>query len=204
MILFLLSFFTFTYIYFGLFVFIQIFIWTIIFFLSNFLHGINPLSKEFIIIRIMSILVIIFILYYNSGNLTVAATTILPLSISKITYVDEINQSIYIGNGPRFEVFESFEIEETKDFLTRLEDDANYLINMEFIPDVTNHDEDAPQLILSKPFLINTNSSPTTITKFINERLNFRVDYFYLDDSIIQNTGTTPIVKFTFVKVTLF
>jgi hypothetical protein len=152
----------------------------------------------------MSILVIIFILYYNSGNLTVAATTILPLSISKITYVDEINQSIYIGNGPRFEVFESFEIEETKDFLTRLEDDANYLINMEFIPDVTNHDEDAPQLILSKPFLINTNSSPTTITKFINERLNFRVDYFYLDDSIIQNTGTTPIVKFTFVKVTLF
>jgi hypothetical protein len=54
---------------------------------------------------------------------------------------------------------------------------------MEFRP--SEEDMDAPFLILSKPFLINHYSSPTTIEMFINERLNYMIDTYYLDDSII-------------------
>jgi len=76
--------------FYGTFVLIQILIWTMVFFLSNFLIGLNPFNKEFHTIRIMSIIVIIFILYYNSIQSTIATLFILPLSISKITYLDDI------------------------------------------------------------------------------------------------------------------
>jgi hypothetical protein len=39
---------------------------------------------------------------------------------------------------------------------------------------------------LSNPIWINKYSSPTTLSKFIHDRLFYMVDYFYLDDAIIQ------------------
>jgi hypothetical protein len=42
-------------------------------------------------------------------------------------------------------------------------------------------------MLLSNPFLINKNSSTTTVTKFINERVDLMIEKFYLDDSIIQD-----------------
>ena len=46
---------------------------------------------------------------------------------------------------------------------------------------------------LSEPFLINRNSSGTTINKFILERLNYMVDYYYLDDTIIQKESNCAV-----------
>jgi hypothetical protein len=53
---------------------------------------------------------------------------------------------------------------------------------------------------LSNCILINRDSSPTTITKFILERLEYMVDYFYLDDTIIQKESGCA-VSLTYYKL---
>jgi hypothetical protein len=53
---------------------------------------------------------------------------------------------------------------------------------------------------LSNPVLINLNSSPTTINKFILERLEYMVDYYYLDDTIIQKESDSA-VSLTYCKL---
>jgi hypothetical protein len=55
-------------------------------------------------------------------------------------------------------------------------------------------------MLLSKPVLINGNSSPTTINKFILERLDYMVDYYYLDDTIIQKESESA-VSLTYCKL---
>lgn len=85
---------TLIYIKFGLFVLIQILIWSLVFILSNFLIQFNP-NREMYIIRILSILVIMFILYYNSLEHIISTALIIPLSISKIS-LENILIKIYI------------------------------------------------------------------------------------------------------------
>jgi hypothetical protein len=46
---------------------------------------------------------------------------------------------------------------------------------------------------LSNPILINRNSSATNINKFILERLDYMVDYYYLDDTIIQKESDCAV-----------
>jgi len=108
------------YIQFGLLVSIQIVIWTIVFIISNFLIGFNPLSRELYVIRTMAIIVIIFILYYNSKELYIASAFILPLSISNISFADEIIETegiIQFDSNVQTERFHLFKVNETTDFL---------------------------------------------------------------------------------------
>jgi hypothetical protein len=65
---------------------------------------------------------------------------------------------------------------------------------MYFLP--SDEDWDAPKMFLSKPFLINRHSSPSTIRKFINERLDLMVERYCLEDIVIQPDGIGPIIKF--------
>jgi len=60
-----------------------------VFFLSNFLIKINPTNKEMYIIRILSIIVISFILYYNSVQSNLLSSFIIPLSVTKITFLND-------------------------------------------------------------------------------------------------------------------
>jgi hypothetical protein len=73
---------------------------------------------------------------------------------------------------------------------------------LEFIGYISLYNQDPPQMLLSKPFLINRNSSAITITKFINERLDYMVDYYYLDDGIIQELRNQdgPVVLLNYSK----
>jgi len=202
MYLLLLSFLTFIYIQFGLLVLTQIVIWLMVFLLSNLLIGINPFSKQFYVIRAMSIIVIIFILYYNTKEISFGAMFILPLSINKITYYEDLTKDIkdcsfvIIDAITETETFHLIKVNETSDFLNKLDDNANYIVNIEFIPDFALFDENAPKMILSKPFLINRYSSSTNITKFIFERLEFMADYYYLDDGIIQLSGRVVLMNY--------
>jgi hypothetical protein len=50
------------------------------------------------------------------------------------------------------------------------------------VPGRSNYNSEAPQMILSKPFLINKFSSSTTITKFIIERLDNMIEYYQLNE----------------------
>jgi len=175
-----------------------------VFLLSNFLIGINPFVRELYIIRIMAFCAIIFILYYNSIQLPIETTFVLPLSISKISYFNEIETEsrIYIDSNWKTERFYLIKINEISDFLNELDINDNYIATIEFIPEISEYNIDAPQLFLSKPILVNKFSSSTTLYKFIFERLNLMVDYYYLDDTIIQQckNGVGPIVIINYSK----
>jgi hypothetical protein len=204
MILILLLFLLATYIKLGAFVLIQIIIWLIVFISSNFLIGINPSNIQFKITRILSVCVIVFLLWFNSLEISVHTTMLLPLSIVKISYVHEFDSLIYISDSnTKEERLYLWNYEEIKDFLNSLDIDDNYIVNMEFIP--SDEDMYAPQLILSKPFLINRHSSVTTIMKFINERLDYMIEFFYLDDIVIQPNPDIvgPMVKLTYNKINI-
>ena len=77
------------YIKFGLFVLSQVILLTTIFFISNFLVGINPDNTEMKVIRVISVITILYILTYNLELISVKTASILPLSISKISYFEE-------------------------------------------------------------------------------------------------------------------
>jgi hypothetical protein len=195
------------YLFFGVFVLIQILLLTIVFFSSNFLIAINPFSKEFHIIRIMSVIVIIFILYNNSIKLNIANAFILPLSINNISYLDDfINKDspMLIDSNVKKELFYSSKVGETSKLLNSLDNDSNYIATIEYINDLSiyhldvyNRNTNSPKMILSNPFLINKFSSSILLTKFMNERLELMIDYYYLDDSVLQDS---TIILLTYSK----
>uniref|UniRef100_UPI0031F3F22A hypothetical protein n=1 Tax=Russula vinacea TaxID=517384 RepID=UPI0031F3F22A len=127
----------------------------------------------------------------------------LPLSINKISYLKEIGQNtIYVDSNSESKMLCLFNINEISDFLTwELDINNNYIATIEFIPDISKYDIDAPQMILSKPFLINKFSSSETIMKFIDERLYYMVDYYCLDDTVIldnkNRSGPGVILNYT-------
>jgi hypothetical protein len=157
----------------------------------------------------VSIFIIILILSYNSHSSTISIVLILPFSIDKISYFHEsqdfIGKKVYIDLEENIERFLLFKEKEVSDFLVTLDNNENYICILEFIPDISVYDDLAPQLILSKPFLINHFSSSTVITKFMNERLDYMVDYYYLDDSIIHETklGSGPIILLKYAVINL-
>lgn len=105
------------YIQFGLLLLIQIIIWLLVFFGSNFLIGINPFSREMHIIRFMSIIVIIFLLYYNLIQSTIMIAFIIPLSVDRITFADEFPGALIYDSDIKTErlfLFKQNEISDIK------------------------------------------------------------------------------------------
>lgn len=156
--------------------------------------------------KLLAICVIVFILFYDLNLLDIPVHTalLLPLSISNITYFDEyINSSLMIDSETKSKTLSLCNKNEILELLFELDENDNYLVSIEFIPDISAYSIDAPVLILSKPFLINSFSSSTTIQKFIDERLEFMVHYYHLDDSIIQETelGAAPVILLTCKKI---
>ena len=186
---------------FGFLVLTQISILILTVILSNSLLGLNPYEKWLHIIKIISIILIFLILYYNSSDIKISTAIMLPLSISKISYLDDLDIPIIPDfESQKIEYFRKFTIKETNEFLNKLEDNESYILETSFIPNIALYDLDAPEMLLSKPLLINKNSSSTTITKFILERLDFMVDYYYLDDTIIQKESNCA-VSLTYCKL---
>lgn len=79
------------YIQFGLLVLTQIIILFKIVILSNLLLGLNPYNKWLHIIKITSIILTISILYYNSRDILISSAFMTPLSISRISYMNDLD-----------------------------------------------------------------------------------------------------------------
>ena len=155
-------------------------------------------------IRLMSILVIIFILYYNSNNISFELMVLLPFSIDKITYLHELDKKVEIHTCESKEYpFYFFENHKLSDWIQLLDHNENYVVTMELIPDSDSHKFEDPQLFISKPFLINHHSSITTISKFMAERVSHAIRYYDLDDFIFTEKvdGITPVVILRYVKI---
>jgi hypothetical protein len=188
---------------FGLFVSFQVTLLVLTFLISNSLLGINPYSKDLLTVRIMSIILILFILYYNSRDIFISTAFMVPLSINRISYIDDLDIPVFIDlESQKLEILSKLTIEETNDFIKKLNDNETYLVELEFIPNIQLWDLDAPTMILCKPILINKYSSATMINKFIMNRLDFRVDYYYLDDIIIQKESNCGVsLRYCILKI---
>jgi len=188
---------TFLYVQFGLLVLLQIILLLIVLLASNILIGINPLSKELHIIRVILILVIMLVLYYNTQQIAIITSFIFPLSINRVTFFHELDGTKVIDPDIQIEVIKSVNFYKTSDLITKLDLNQNYIVTIEFIPDLSLYSVDDPQMFLSEPIAINRLSSPATITKFIHERLDSMVDDYYLDDEIIQDNDSVVLITYT-------
>lgn len=186
----------------GLLVLIQILIGLIVFFTSNFLSGIYPFNIDYRIIRILSIIYIIYFLWYNSIEIIIHTSVLLPLSIDKIDYLKNLNRFVKMEQKIEEKRLLIFELYKIQDFVNNLEEDNNYIVYIEFHPSMQYNILDAPQLIITEAFLINKLSSPTTIIGHIQDRLFYMADYFYMDDSLVtENLGESgPFILIKYLK----
>lgn len=195
--------FTEIYIHFGLFVLIQIMIWTLVFILSTFLSNIDPSNKQFPIIKILSIIVIFFILYYNSKEVSILSMFIIPLSVTKITFIDEIigNEEvnpidiIYIQNC-HISWLHFVDFQDLSDLLSLLDDNKAYVVSFDLIFDKSGFSLGNPSLVLGKPILFSRNSNPWLLTNYLQERLRIAANSYFLDDSSLDKDGPSVLVKY--------
>jgi hypothetical protein len=86
-----------------------------------------------------------------------------------------------------------YDNDEIPNFLSKLNNEDNYAVNILFVPEFfLSTSIDLPKLSISKPILINRLSSATTLSKFIDERLDIMIDYYFTDDTILQKTMDGP------------
>lgn len=57
------------------------------------------------------------------------------------------------------------------EFLDKLQKDWKYVVSLEFVITWNTYDSDGPTIILSKPILVESNSNPILISKFVNDRI---------------------------------
>lgn len=182
---------TFTYIKYGLLVTISIVIWFMVFFLSNLLIGIDPNNREMYIIRIISILIIIFILYYNSIQFTISSAFIVPLSITKITYLNDLLNDkqnnhldiIYI-NKADFIWFDFADFKDIMDLLSNLEENKAYVVTFELILDQVTYEAGDPTIILAQPILISKRSNPWIILDYLSPRVLSACNSYNLGENL--------------------
>ena len=160
--------------------------WLILLYLLYSLIRFNPLSRGLEIIRTILVLMFIFILGYNMfQHILFIMNLLIPLSIDKITYLDEFKDSEI-----KFLKSESYilynlnvedNIEAISDFLNQLDDDKNYVANLEYIPNVWDYEENPPILFISPSITINKLSSPSIISFFIDNRLKLMEEFYKFD-----------------------
>jgi hypothetical protein len=205
MIILLILLLTIIYIQFGLLVLTQIIILFIIITLSNFLLGLNPYSNWLHIIKITSIIVIIFIIYYNS---LYSISILIPFSTFDIDFRDSFEWKISSYKvKPDISYLKLQTL--TKDInslLLSLVDDENYSMSLSFILSYKkwkDNKEKIEPFLIDDAIIINKESDPILITQFILKRLddkNLFITNWFFKDTLINTmdpvilTVTMPIM----------
>lgn len=187
MLIIFLLFLTIIQIKFGSLVLISIIVWSIIFLLSNFLLGLNPNNKEMFIIRILSILIII--LYYNSLEYTIISSLIIPLSINKITFLEDILKdeenyhfNIFYLRKPNLVWLSFGDIKEIMNLLCLLDNNKAYIVTFDLILDQSGYQLGDPSIILGSPILISKDSNPWLISNYLVSKVVKSCDSYDLND----------------------
>jgi hypothetical protein len=207
-ILLLLSGLSIIYLQFGLLPLAQIIIWIIVFFLSNFLLGINPDNTQFKVIRATAIIVIIFIinsLIFNNSLYNISI--LVPFSLFEIDFRDSFEWK-----------FNSYKVKPmisyinlqtlTKDIdllLLSLVDDVNYSMSLSFISSYKEWEKDKRKnypLFIGDAIIVNKESDSVLITQFIMENLDkkgyFITDWLFKDYSL---NSMDPIILIVTVPI---
>lgn len=82
------------------------------------------------------IILIISLLHYNSRDILVTFMT--PISINSISYINELDRPLFIDfNSVKSEIFREYNNKEIIDFLNKLEEDKDYILEIRFIPNIS-------------------------------------------------------------------
>jgi hypothetical protein len=182
---------------------IQIIFWISLYLISNFIIGFHPFSFKWNIIRLVSIILILYLSYKNLDQNIYSISLLIPFSKDKISFAHEFEiNSLSIYKLRHSVLFINDLTGDLIDFIDSLNEDDNYWISLSFYPTITGYNiDDGMQLFISDPILINKDSDPLLLTQFIMDRLNRMIDFYYLDDSIINNNDGIIIIKFTEIEL---
>lgn len=162
------------------------------------------------LIQLISLIIIIFIIILNIkllifGSNLYKLAFIIPFSINKITFFDDIysnnkNEIYYIRNSYINRIY-FHDHQEISDLLYNLEDNKIYVITFDFIISWLQYEEDSPVINLCKPILITKHSNPRLISDFIQSKIRIACDNYYLNDDImdklIEADGPGVIAKYS-------
>jgi len=182
---------------------IQIIIWCAMYLFANFIIGFHPFSFNWNIIRIISIIMILYLSYKNLDKSIYSTSLLMPISQDKIQFVHDFEIKSLNYYKTRKTVLKINELTlDIMDFIYNLNEDDNYWVSLSFYPSITGYNlDDGMQLFISDPILINKDSSSILLTQFIMDRLHIMIDFYYLDDSIINNNDSIIVVKFTEIEL---
>jgi hypothetical protein len=182
---------------------IQIIIWISLYLISNFIIGFHPFSFKWNIIRLVSIILILYLSYKNLDQTIYLTSLLIPVSKNEISYAHDLEVKSFNFHETRKTVLFINDLTgDLTDFINSLNEDDNYWVSFSFYPTITGYNiDDGMQLFISDPILINKDSNPLLLTQFIMDRLHKMIDFYYLDDSIINNNDGIIIIKFTEIEL---
>jgi hypothetical protein len=182
---------------------IQIIIWISMYLVANFLIGFHPFSFKWNIIRILSIIMILYLSYRNLDQTIYLTSLLIPLSKNEINYVHDFDVkslNVYKKQGTVLYII-NLTLDLTE-FINNLNEDDNYWACISFYPNIGGYSiDDGMQLFLSDPILINKDSDPLLLTQFIMNKLHLMIDMYYFDDSIINSQDSIIVIKFTEIEL---
>lgn len=178
--------------------------WLLVFIISNYLLGLDPNNREMIIIRIISIFIIIVILYYNSLEYTIISCFVIPLSLTKITFLNdilndqEINRlDIICIRKADFIWFNFSDFKDIMNLLSLFEDNKAYIVTFDLIIDQSGYESGDPSLLLGLPILVNKNSNPWLISRYLTEQVVKAINSYNLE----SNTELAILVKHKEIRI---
>ena len=121
------------------------------------------------------------------------------ISTNEITMLKDIDNLITINKNGKFkyQYIPCLQIREILDFISKLDNDSFYTI----IPIISMFGKDNdPQIILSKQILVSNNSSATLIYNFLNNKLEFAIQDFGVNN---LDNGNYFHLIFKYKKVVL-
>jgi len=195
LIILILIFFT-IYIKFGLLTVVQTLAWSLVFFISNTLLGVNRYSKELITIKWVSVFILCLILY-NTQTTDILVSALLPFTVKDVSFRRDYDfKFTYDGNisSKVFELYKFYDYFYTEKFLSKLDKDSEYELDVIFIPNKTM---EFPLYAARDSIFINIESTPWLINSYVwieVERLTSILDIKYED--------TPPyLVQFVYRKI---
>lgn len=94
------------------------------------------------------------------------------MSINRITFFhDIIPQDICIFSVYKFEIPYQYDWIQWAVFIDKLDKDELYVVTLELVVSWNSYDSDGPIINLSKPIVLNCNSNPHIIGKFVNDKV---------------------------------
>lgn len=172
----------------------------------------DPYNKGHRLIQSISLAFIIFIIVLNFKELILSDNSykclfILPLSVNKITFLDEFywywkNEiNIFYFSQAKYIRLYMVNDSEVIDFLSNLEDNKSYIIELNLVIDWDAFDMGDPALILSKPILVSKESNSRLLTEFINNRIISSCSMYsiHLEEQVLEKVGV--LLKYKEIKL---